>query len=381
MSTGLPNSWRWSFENGNPVASILQVPDPVKFSHPGTYHITLQVWNAQGTDSLQQTITVSDYPDYSVSETRIVPRRQIKLKDQSTGHPVSISWSVTGASAPIFSGPTFELSFQNQGEYSVNEIVEYPDFTDTLIHYNQIKVIPDVLVYRSFTYSNVQIDEHTGYSSVKNQGYLPGSNNIGVVAYAEAFRNTSDTTFLINGITVPIEVISQWSGNYYLPLVVWNANKQVVARDSVLISNYLPESRFTKWLKNPVNFDTLVYVGFEVRPWDQGTFVSKMATDRGVNGKNTAFVVKGAQWQSVTDAAGIHTSFDLSLETSVLMNSFKQEIRILPNYNDGNFTVDLGNLVFNKVDISIYNIKGQKVIADVSKSDNHITFQVLPPVP
>jgi len=380
-STGMPNSWTWSFENGNPAVSKLQVPEPVKFSLPGTYHITLHVKNEQGINSLQQTITVSDYPSYAISETRIVPERQIELTDQSTGHPVSVSWSVTGASTPVYAGSTVELSFLNQGEYSVSEIVEFPDLTDTLIHYNQIRVIPDVLAYRSYTYSNVQTDEHTGYSAMGSQGYLPGSNNLGMNAFAEAFRNHSDTTFIINGITIPIEVRSKWSGNYYLPLVVWNANKQVVARDSVLISNYQPESRFTKWLKSPVNFDTLIYVGFEVRPWDQGTFVSKMATDRGEIGKNTAYIVKGTQWQSVTDVAGIHTSFDFSLETSVLMNSFNQEIRILPNYNDGNFTVDLGTLVFNKVDLSIYNIKGQKVIADVSKSDNQITFQVLPPVP
>jgi len=382
LSTGLPNTWKWSFENGKPAVSTLQVPEAVKFANPGTYHIALHVWNELGTDSLQQTITVSDYPSYSVSETRIVPDRQIELKDHSTGHPVSVLWSVTGASPPIFSGPTFELSFLNQGEFSVSEVIQFQDFTDTLVHYNQIRVIPDVLAYRSYTYSNVQIDEHTGYSAMGDQqGYLPGSNNQGMTAFAEAFRNDSDTTFIINGITIPIEVRSKWSGNYYLPLVVWNANKQVVATDSVLISNYQPESRFTKWLKSPVKFDTLIYVGFEVRPWDQGTFVSKMATDRGTNGKNTAFVIKNDQWQSVTDVAGIQTSFDFSLETSVLMNSFNQEIRILPNYNDGNFTLDLGTLVFNKVDISIYNIKGQKVIADVSKSDNQITFQVLPPVP
>ncbi len=379
-SPGLPKSWQWSFENGNPAVSTLQVPAPVKFSLPGTCHITLRVSNELGTDSLQQTITVTDYASYAVSETRIVPERQIELKDQSTGKPVSVSWSVTGASTPVYAGPKVELSFLNQGEYSVSEIVEFLDFTDTLIHYNQIRVIPDVLAFRSFTYCNVQKDEHTGYSTIGGQGYLPGSNNQGYVAFAEAFQNTSDTTIIINGITIPMEKISEWPGNYYLPVVLWNAKKQVVVKDSVLISNYRPESRLTKWLRSPINFDTLIYVGFEVRPSDQGTFVSKMATDRGEIGNNTAYVVKGTQWQPITDVAGVHTSFDFSLETSVLMKSFKEEIKILPNYNDGNFTVDLGNLVFNKVDISIYNIKGQKVIADVNRNDNQNTFQILPPV-
>lgn len=380
-STGLPNSWKWTFEGGTPSVSTIQVPAPVKYSFPGTYHVTLYISNELGIDSVQQTIIVYDCPSYSISENRIVPGRQIELSDQSSGSPVSVTWSVAGSSTPVFTGPNLELSFPGKGDYSVSEIIEFADFTDTLVHYNQIRVIPDMIAFRSFTFSNVQKDEHTGYSAIGSQGYLPGSNNMGIVAYAEAYRNLSDTTFSINGITVPIEVRSEWQDNYYLPLVLWNANKQVVLRDSVLISKLMPQSRLTKWFSSPVNFDTLIYVGFEVRPWDQGTFVSKMATDRGETGNNTAYIIKGNQWQPATDVAGVHTSLDLSLETSVLLYSFIEEIRILPNYNDGNFTIDMGSLVFKDVGISIYNMRGQEVIADLSRNENQITFQVLPPVP
>ncbi len=380
LSTGLPKSWRWTFENGNPSVSNLQVPLPVKFSLPGTYHVTLTVSNDLGSDSLRQTITVADYPNYSLSESRIIPGRHISLTDQSTGAPLARSWSISGASPPVNSGGNYELSFLNQGEYSVNEIVEYPGFSDTLIHYNQIKVIPDVIAFRSFSFNNVAADEHTGYTKMGQLGYLPGSNNQGVTAYAEAFRNTSDTAYIIHGISLPITARSNWSRNYYLPVVVWNANRQVIVRDSLLINNFLKNSRFTKWLKNPVSFDTLVYVGFEVRPWSEGTFVSKMAIDRGSPGPSTAFAVSGTQWQSFNDYAGIHTSLDLSIETSVLMNSYKEEIKILPNYNDGKFSLDLGNLVFSSVDVSIFNIKGQQVVADVTKNENQISFRIVPPV-
>ncbi len=378
LSTGQPNSWRWTFEAGTPSTSSLQTPLPVKFDLPGTYHITLHISNDLGVDTLQQTITVTDFPSYLLSENRIVPGRQVELTDQSTGDPVSVSWSVTGATTPVFSGPDMMLSFPDQGDYSVFEIVEFSDFSDTLVHYNQIRVIPDLLAFRPYSFSNVDPDEHTGYTTISSMGYLPGSNSQGVVGFAEAFRNTSDTTFIINGITIPIEKKSSWMSNYSLPIVIWNAKKQVIMRDSVMISNYLPESRLTKWLRSPVNFDTLIYIGFEVRPWDQGTFISKMATDRGETGENTAYVIKGSQWQSVTDFAGLHSSFDFTMETSILLNAFKEQIKILPNYNDGNFTVDLGALVFNQVDITVYNIKGQEVVTNVTKSDNQIAFQIQP---
>lgn len=381
LSTGQPSSWQWTFENGSPAASTLQTPNPVKFNLPGTYHVTLHISNEQGTDSLRQTIIVSDYPGSSLTENRIVPKRITKISDISTGQPVSVSWNITGSSSPLFSGPFMELSFENQGEYTVYQIVDYSEFSDTLIHYNQIRVIPEVLAYRSHTYSNIEPDEHRGVMRMGGQGYIPGSNSQGITGYAEAFRRPSDTTCIINGITVPIEIRSAWNPNYYLPVVIWNAKKQVIMRDSLRITDYEPESRVTKWLRSPVNFDTLIYIGFEVRPWEQGTFVSNMATDRGEIGGNTAWVIKGGQWQPLTEVAGIHTSFGIAIETSVLMNSYKGEIKILPNFNDGNFTIDMGTLVFNKVDLTIYNVKGQQVIADISKTENQINFQVLPPVP
>jgi PKD repeat protein len=383
LSTGMPNSWKWSFENGTPSMSSLKNPHPVKFDRPGTYHITLSILNELGTDSLQLSVTVSDYADYVISENRIVPERQIELSDKSSGSPASVSWSVPGSSQPMMSGTAAELTFLKQGEYSVTEIVQLHDFTDTLTHYNQISVISDLLAFRSKTISNVDSDEHTLYSKMGSQGYIPGSNNMGITAYAEAFRNPSDTILSINGITIPVELISNWSGNYYLPIVIWDASKTVVRRDSVKITGYLPGSRVTKWLKYPFyTIDTLVYAGFEPKPWDQGTFISKMAVDRGENGKNTAFALKGSTWQPLYDLAGTHTSYGISLETSASTDKylFENEISVNRYFSDGKFVVDLGKLVFKDVDISVYNINGQKVIADVTRNENLISFQIYPPV-
>jgi PKD repeat protein len=380
LSTGLPNTWKWSFDNGTPSVSSLQIPGAVKFNIPGTYHVTLTITNNLGTDSLKQTIIVSENPVNIISENRIVEGRQVTLTDQSSGTPTSLSWSVTGPTSAVYSGNNFELSFLNQGDYSVKEVIQYPDLTDTLIHYNQIRVIPDVIAFRSYTFNNVAGDEHTGYLKMGQQGYIPGSNSQGITAYAQEFRNSSDSVFIIQGITVSLALRSNWTKNYYLPIVFWNSKKQQAYKDSILINNFQAKSRFTKWLRSPVNFDTLMYVGFEVRPWDQGTFVSKMATDRGTDGKSNAFIVNGNQWQGITDYAGVHTSLDLALETSVYFDAFKEEIKILPNYNSGTFTLDLGSLVFKTVDISVYNVKGQKVLADVTKMSNQVSFQIIPPV-
>ena len=381
LSTGDPVSWKWTFENGTPATSTQKVPPFVKFNQPGTYRISLIVSNALGSDSLTQTVNVSGSSGYALSENRIVQGRRVELADKSTGFPVMIYWSVPGADTPAFTGELFGLSFASPGEYTVTESLVGPAYSDTLIHYNQIKVIPEVIAYKSTTYSNVEADEHAIYHSVAGQGYLPGSNSQQVTAFAEAFRNKTDTTFIINGITIPLAMRSSWAKGYYLPVVVWNAKKQVIMRDSVLISNFEENSRFTKWFKSPVNFDTLIYAGFEIKPWDKGTFVSLMATDRGENGLSTAYVIKDNQWSAVTDYAGLHTSFDFGLETSLLMDAYEKQIRIVPNYNDGIFTIDLGKLVFNKVDLTVFNMRGQQITPEISRSENSISFRIYPPVP
>jgi hypothetical protein len=237
-----------------------------------------------------------------------------------------------------------------------------------------------VLAYKPFTFKNVELDEHTVFTSVTGQGYLPGSNNQHVTAFAEAFRNETDSTFIINGLTIPVALRSKWSSGYYLPIVIWNAKKQVIMRDSVRISDYSDNSRFTKWFRSPVNFDTLIYAGFEVKAWEKGTFVSRMAADRGESGPSGAYVIKDNQWLAVTDYAGLHTSFDFGLETSALTDAYEKEIRILPNFNDGVFTLDLGNLVFNSVDLTVFNMRGQQVTPEITRSDNRISFRIYPAV-
>ncbi len=379
LSAGMPTSWHWSFENGTPATSDFSEPNAIKFDQPGNYHVSLFVSNEMGSDSAQQTITVSDYPAYSISENRVVPDRRVVLADRSTGTPF-ITWSVNSALSPVTTDRTYEFSLMNMGDYTVNERVEYPGFIDTLIHYNQIRVLPEVIAYHSYSFNNLAPDEHSGYVKTGSQGYLPGSNNQGVVAFAEEFRNTSDTALIINGITIPVELMSAWARNYYLPIVFWNAKRQVILRDSVLISGFKEQSRFTHWLRSPVNFDTLVYAGFEVRSWDQGTFAAKMATDRGQRGQNTMYVLKGTSWQPMSEFDGTRTSMDLALEISTPSNPFINEIKIIPNFNDGVFTLDLGRLVFNQVNIDVYSITGQKLITAITRTENQISFRISPPV-
>ena len=76
----------------------------------------------------------------------------------------------------------------------------------------------------------------------------------------------------------------------------------------------------------------------------------------------------------------MHTSLDISLETAYLLDTYEKEISILPNSNDGWFQVDLGHLVFDKAGISVFNLKGQKIISDQTRTGNLIDLHIQAPV-
>jgi hypothetical protein len=108
--------------------------------------------------------------------------------------------------------------------------------------------------------------------------------------FAEEFINESDSRQIISGITFPIQNLNIFSDDYYLTCCIWDANWELIASDSVNISTCSDSSFLTVRFKYPVMLDTLVYAGYQIKSWDQGTFASRASVDRGLNGKNTAYI-------------------------------------------------------------------------------------------
>lgn len=380
-STGAPTSWIWSIPGGTPESLSGPYPEAVLFEKSGLYQIILTVENTLGRDSIRQSVKVIDYPDGIISENRVVSNRVISLTDASSGEPLSVSWKISGADPEFYSGQgPLEVTLSTPREYSVSQIVEFNEITDTLIHYNRIKVIPDAIAFQPVTQTNLSPQDHTSYLATDNLAYYPGSNSQGISAYAEEFRNASDTSMMITGITLSLNKLPGWSKDYYLPVLLWNSTREMIYRDSILLSDYTEGSKVTYWLKIPVAFDTLNFAGFEVRPWSDGTFCSSMAVDRGDRGKNTSFVIRNDEWVPFTELIGLHTSLDVRLETAYLLDTYEKEITIVPNSNDGWFQVDLGHLVFDKAEVSVFNLNGQKIMSDQTRTGNLIELHIEAPV-
>ena len=59
-----PTTWNWTFEGGTPSNSTVQNPQNITYATPGTYPVTLEVSNANGSDQLTKSgfITVTSAP-------------------------------------------------------------------------------------------------------------------------------------------------------------------------------------------------------------------------------------------------------------------------------------------------------------------------------
>jgi PKD repeat protein len=66
LSSGMPDSWYWTFTGAVPSGSTLQNPAGIKYSIPGIYPVSLKVAKGSAADSITKTgyITVNGYPTY-----------------------------------------------------------------------------------------------------------------------------------------------------------------------------------------------------------------------------------------------------------------------------------------------------------------------------
>jgi hypothetical protein len=184
---------------------------------------------------------------------------------------------------------------------------------------------------------------------------------------------------MITGISLPVEILKEYSRDYYISCYIWNAKWEILTKDSVKLSDWEESSRFTARFNYPVKFDTLIYAGYSIKPWSHATFASKAAVDRGLDGKNTAFVKFGNNWTSVPDVFGLHTSLDLSLEITPMSQIYQDEIKIAGGLNYGEFEIDLGKLVFRQVDVTVYDMMLRQVTSTMSHNDNVVRLAFRPP--
>ena len=127
QSQNNPTSWEWVFEGGNPATSTEQNPIVV-YSIPGTYSVSLQATNGQGTDVLllDGLIQVGGSPDATFAHVQT--DNVVSLEYQGLDYD-SLRWSFGDGRTDTSLNPTVE--YNTSGQYLISLIVYNACGSDT----------------------------------------------------------------------------------------------------------------------------------------------------------------------------------------------------------------------------------------------------------
>lgn len=150
-ATGLPDSIKWEFgSNANPSIEIGAAADvdtvQVLFPTPGTYTVTMTVWNGAGTDDtvgIYQVITVNNCPQpepkFTVSSRFICPGVAVVFEDLSK-YATEWEWEFPGGVPSVSIEQNPEVRYDSAGIYPVILTVKNVNGDSTLVQNAYIEV-------------------------------------------------------------------------------------------------------------------------------------------------------------------------------------------------------------------------------------------------
>ena len=127
QSQNNPTSWEWTFEGGDPATSTVQNPT-VTYLVPGTYSVSLQASNGQGTDALllDGLIQVGGVPDATFGHTQV--ENIVTLEYTGLDYD-SLRWHFGDGRTDNSLNPIVE--YPVSGQYEISLIVYNPCGSDT----------------------------------------------------------------------------------------------------------------------------------------------------------------------------------------------------------------------------------------------------------
>lgn len=379
-TVGQPSVWEWNFEGATPSTSNLENPIVI-FNGSGEFKVKLVVGNNFGKDSLTQTISIIDYTGFKADQNRIVSGASIQYTNLCSGDPISQYWEFEGGDPMDWFGTTPGIvRYLTPGTYNVSLVVEYPGFTDTLFYRDYVKVEPESLFFTGDPLRNIGEDEGADVIDLGEPGWIPGNNNLGINAFANAFLIESDTLRMATGLRIPIGKLPEAVRGSFLTAVIWDDDFNEIIKDSVEIVDFPFPDFQTIWFRHPVGIDSLIHAGFIVPDIEGGIFCSKIATPRSILEGGSAMARVNEIWMSLEEAAGLVTDLGITVETEMIFPDFKSQIKLNPVITNDKIYLDLKNLVFEKFNVQIYDIRGRQIISDYALTEKQLELQFIAPV-
>lgn len=131
LSAGVPQTWLWNFEGGEPAQSTLQNPTQIQFSTEGSFNISLTVSNEFGTNTTTKngfvTVSSSLLPvvDFSADKQLVCTSETVSFQDNTIYMPIQWQWVFDPPTVSFVEGTTAQsknpkVVFDQPGEYTVN---------------------------------------------------------------------------------------------------------------------------------------------------------------------------------------------------------------------------------------------------------------------
>lgn len=129
-STGIPNTYQWTFEGGTPSSSNVMNPQNILYQNPGTYDVSLTVTNQFGTSSvtlfdyIQVVTNPNPYIFVNISDTLPCIAETITLSDSSLYDPTSWEWVIEPSDFEFVNGTSAtsqnpDVQFLRQGYFNI----------------------------------------------------------------------------------------------------------------------------------------------------------------------------------------------------------------------------------------------------------------------
>lgn len=328
-------SWSWSFPGATPSSSTEAQPT-LYYTADGDYDISLTVTDGEGKTAsvtkssfahvtgVAPTAKIGLPATFRLTSTRlplIAPLGTVRFHDASEGFPTEQTWTFTGidpdngTGVTTLSGPEADVQYAFLHKQAVGLEVSNDHGNSTALE--------EISVEYSGTVTNFRLSDVATVFNLDGRGEFPGTNTMGITAYAEKFSKPSRPV-IVTGAYV-----------YFTKVVAEELSDQIadVGVHLYTSENGLPGKRIDSMWWRVFELDQpqgtqLVGTGFEFtdKPVIDDEFfivvdgipvknetctVSFAMADFRAEG-NTAYMLKNGVWTNVADyfpAGRNHTSF------------------------------------------------------------------------
>lgn len=222
-------SWSWTFEGGTPSTSTAANPTGIQYLNPGSYDVTLEVTNAEGTGTktIENYIVVTDatiVADFTADNQTPIEGNQVQFTDTSYGDTAEQwYWEFPGGTPSTSSVQNPVVTYNTPGSYDVTLYVGDETSSDNITKsgFISVQVIP---VVAEFSANNTAPSEGDTVQFTDNSTGTPTS-------WSWSFPGGTPSTSSVQNPTVQYNT----QGDYNVSLTA----SKTGSSDTINKSNYI----------------------------------------------------------------------------------------------------------------------------------------------